>query len=227
MRSYWIQKIKQTFFFFLGIGYLSLFWGCPSTLYSRKELGGRDPHKDLVASPILSLLKTTRSTSLSVRGVRLNDNMKRVYQLWGKPSSILNYVYVWKDQKGNYLTRIIAQKKTTQKTNSSPHPSNKFSYRLPILKNTNPKELKSLIVRQIDLFFGYKRYLHPKNRALLTPKKINLPTWRTKILGSKGMLKQDGIRQFFIYKKQHFRFLLIKTPLPKGYQLSIVFSLLS
>ncbi len=226
MRKWLKRPFSLLLFFFLFSLFFSLGSACSSIRYTREQLKGADPSKDLAAASLLSQFDHLTAREISILGVRLGDNLKRVCALWGNPSSILGKTYIWKDEEGRYLTRILARKK------SSPEPRQKESSSpsippFPSLATTrkNPHILKSFVVSRIDLFPTYRSYLHPKNRELFNSKRILSSQWRQRIFGTLGKLKRDGLR-FFFFPKRGIQLIVLSHPLHQDGRFSVIFSLI-
>lgn len=173
--------------------------GCTGgILMSRQQLQGADPAWDLVAGPILSRLKTHLSSRFSVRGVRLLDPLSRAVALWGKPSRTLPDRAIWTNAKGIMLLRV----------------------RLDQIASRGPR-----VVRQIDVFSGYRSEIHPRNRALFRADNIESPTWRKNVFGSFGKALQRSLDTRYLYMKRGFRLVVLSKLLPLQRKVQAVFSL--
>lgn len=136
--------------------------GCSGgQLLNRSQLKGADPSYDLASTNILQRLRSTPSHNLSVRGVRLLDTIARAKKLWGPPTAVRGggRRYLWVDPKGAFQLRLL-------------------TFRMPNLPGKR--------IRQIDVFSGYGKQLHPGNRALLDAENISSPSWRSRIFGIAG-----------------------------------------
>lgn len=204
--------VRWVFCLLLCVGSVGLA-GCPSVLYSRKELKGAAPERDLVAASVTGPLKQGSSLQFSVRGVRLMDPIKRVHALWGPPSVKRKDHHLWKDQRGRYLARIVLGRKMHRDSRDARGDDRKRPIRW------------LYVVRQIDLFSHYLEKLHPRNRSLLQTSKIESVSWRTKTFGGPGRVQKDDLRRRYIYFERGFQMILFSKAYPLQKKVSSVFSL--
>lgn len=190
------------------LAFLSLFSvACvPNALLDRSQLGGADPQHDFASTPQLTHIKSQGVLRFSVKGVRLTDPLRRVYELWGKPKIIKNHTYTWTDPKGTFHLRIKVGRQLETRSQK--------------------KMLKAeLIVRRIDVFSPYQAKFHPKNRPLFTKDKVRSPVWRKKIFGSYGQKKLTHLRERYSFPSKGYHFLVFSELLPLHRKVSVVFSL--
>jgi hypothetical protein len=183
--------------------------GCRETLrLQRTQIGGADPHWDLVAAPVIRRLKDAHAQALSVKGVRLNDPVDRAILLWGKPSRTYNRRLFWFDHQNNYLLGII----TTQRNYKDPQ---------------TQKLSSNKVIQQIDIFAPYRDYLHPSNRDLFDIAKLTSPLWRQRIFGDTGQTQTSPLQTHYLYVKRGFRILVISKSLPIQREVTSVLSLVA
>lgn len=179
--------------------------GCPpSPLLNKQQLGGIEPIHDLASLPQLANLKTQPVSKFSVHGVRLLDPIKRAVSLWGKPQRKETNRYIWTNNKGTYTLQVRLGRRVMQ------------AGKPPVI-----------VIRQIDIFSSFASRLHPTNRALLSPKQIRSSNWRSQTFGSLGKKEQTHLREYFLFSKKGYRFLLFSRLLPLHKKMRAMFSLVA
>lgn len=173
---------------------------------SSQQLHGADPSQDLVAGPVLHKLKRAPSPTMSVYGVRLLDSLQRATKLWGKPNRVTKRHYFWNSAKGRPRFRVLVGKQTY------------------VLKKSSQVRSR-VVIRQIDIFSTYRSQLHPANRDLLDPKRIESDSWRQKVFGSSGAMIQRSLDTRFVYPKWGYQLLLLSKLLPLQRKVNAIFTL--